>query len=76
MPPTALNTRRQLPETSMHNLTPVIPGFYADSQGRLYVNMREFLALHGMHDSPPVRAVVWEEIREIFGEITVIEIPD
>ena len=60
----------------MRNLTPVIPGFYADSEGRLCVNLREFLAAHGMPDSPAVRAVVWEEIQDIFGEIPVIEVQD
>ena len=60
----------------MRNLTRVIPGLYADCQGSLYVDMREFLARHGMPDSPEVRAVVWEEIREIFGEIKVVEIVD
>ncbi len=60
----------------MRNLTPLIPGFYADGQGRLCVNMGEFLSLHGMPDSPEVRAVVWEEIQDIFGEIPVIEVQD
>jgi len=58
------------------DLTPVIPGFYADAQGRLYLNMREFLTAHGMPDVPEVRALAWEDIREIFTEIEIIEIAD
>jgi hypothetical protein len=60
----------------MQNLTPVIPGFYSDGQGHLYLNMREFLAVNGMPDSPEVRAVVWDEVRDIFGEIPVLELQD
>ena len=60
----------------MQNLTPVIPGFYSDGQGHLYVNMGEFLVQHGMPDSPEIRAVVWEEIQDIFGDIPVHEILD
>jgi hypothetical protein len=57
-------------------LTPLIPGIYADNQRRLYLNMREFLTAHGMADEPEVRAVVWQEIQDIFGEIEIIEITD
>ncbi len=58
----------------MHNLVPLIPGLYADSAGRLYLAMAEFLFAHGMPDSPEVRIVVWEEIREVFGDIPVNEL--
>jgi len=58
------------------DLTPVIPGFYADARGRLHLNMREFLAAHGMLDTPEGRAIVWEEVKEIFIGIEVIEITD
>ena len=58
------------------DLTILIPGFYADAQGRLHLNMREFLVAHGMPDVPEMRAVAWEEIREMFGEIKIIEITD
>lgn len=57
-------------------LTPLIPGIYADNQRRLHLNMREFLTAHGMPDLPEVRAVAWEEIQDIFGEIEIIEITD
>jgi hypothetical protein len=60
----------------MRDLAPLIPGFYADSTGRVFVDMAEFLILHGMTDSPEVRTVVWQEIREVFGEITVSELAD
>ena len=58
----------------MHNLASLIPGLYADSGGRLYLAMAEFLSAHGMPDSPEVRAVVWEEIRDVFGDIPVSEL--
>ena len=57
-------------------LAPLIPGIYADAQGCLYLNMREFLTVHGMPDVPQVRAVAWEEIKEVFIGIEVIEITD
>ena len=58
------------------DLTPLIPGLYADAQGRLYLNMREFLLAHDMPDVPAMRAVAWEEIREIFSGIEINEIAD
>ena len=60
----------------MHPFNPLIPGFYADDQGHLYLNMREFLTAHGMPDTPDFRTVVWDEIREIFADVEVIEIVD
>lgn len=39
------------------------------------LNMREFLAAHGLPDAPELRAVIWKEIQEIFGEVKVIEMP-
>jgi hypothetical protein len=57
-------------------LTPLIPGIYADAEGCLYLNMREFLTAHGMPDVPQVRAVAWEEIKEIFAGIEITEITD
>jgi len=58
------------------DLTPLTPGFYADTQGRLHLNMREFLIAHELPDVPAMRAVAWEEIREIFGGIEITEIAD
>ncbi len=55
-------------------MQPVIPGFYADAEGRLHLNMREFLSAHGMPDTPEIRAIAWEEIREIFAGIEIVEI--
>ena len=60
----------------MHNLVPLIPGFYADLGGRLYLAMAEFLLAHGIPDSPEVRTVVWEEIQDAFGDIPVSELSD
>jgi len=58
------------------DLIPLIPGFYADAQGRLHLNMREFLIAHGMPDVPEMRAVAWEEIQDIFDGIAIKEIAD
>lgn len=58
------------------DLTPLIPGFYADAQGRLYLNMREFLNAYDIPDSPEVRTVTWDEICEIFAGIEITEITD
>ena len=60
----------------MHSLVALIPGLYADSGGRLYLATAEFLSAHGMPDSPVVRTVVWEEVREVFGDIPVNELSD
>jgi hypothetical protein len=59
----------------MPPLHPLIPGFYADDNGQVYLNMREFLVAHGMPDVPSFRAVVWDEVQDIFG-VEVIEIFD
>jgi hypothetical protein len=53
----------------------LIPGFYADDNGQVYLNMREFLAAHELPDAPRFRAVVWDEVRDVFG-MDVIEIFD
>ena len=59
----------------MKDLEPLIPGFYVDSNARIHVNMREFMAAHGLRDSPEFRAIVWKEIGEIFGDVEIFEMP-
>jgi hypothetical protein len=59
----------------MPPLHPLIPGFYADDNGQVYLNMREFLSAHSMPDVPSFRTVVWDEVRETFA-MEVIEIFD
>jgi hypothetical protein len=54
----------------------LIPGFYADDQGHVYLHMREFLLQHDLPDSPQVRAVVWEEARQMFEDVEITEITD
>jgi hypothetical protein len=61
-------------DTSMNDLIPLIPGFYTDDEGHLFVDMETFLREHGMPDSPEVRRVVWDEIRDIFGDLPIMEI--
>lgn len=58
----------------MRNLILLIPGFYADAQGHLYLDMGRFLREHDMPDVPEMRCLVWHEIGCIFGELKVIEI--
>ncbi|HEY1940264.1 MAG TPA: hypothetical protein VGJ33_20220 [Candidatus Angelobacter sp.] len=58
----------------MEELTPLIPGVYADTQGCVLLNMREFLAAHDLPDTPRWRAAVREEIRDIFSGVEVIEL--
>jgi hypothetical protein len=60
----------------MNELTPLIPGFYVDGEGRVRMNMREFILLHQIKDSPAARAAIWEEVSDIFGEVEVVEISD
>lgn len=58
----------------MNDLILLIPGFYTDDQGQLFLNMEKFLHEHGMPDVPEVRRLVWEEIRDIFGDMEIMEI--
>jgi hypothetical protein len=60
----------------MPDFTPLIPGIYDDGAGHIYVNMREFLASHGVADNPKMRRVAWAEMRETFGNVPIIEISD
>jgi hypothetical protein len=60
----------------MEELTPLIPGIYAYDEGRVLLNMREFLMAHGLPDAPRLRAAIREDIQEIFGDVEVIEMPD
>jgi hypothetical protein len=60
----------------MKDLTPLIPGFYADGKGCILLNMHEFLSAHGLPDAPELRTVIWEEIHDIFGDLEVIEMLD
>jgi len=59
-----------------HSLEPLSPGFYTDSQGRLYMSIREFLAFHRLPDVPALRTILREEIAEVFSPIEVIDMPE
>jgi hypothetical protein len=54
----------------------LIPGFYADSEGHVFLNTLEFLKEHNLPDTPAVRTVVWEEARQIFEDVEISEITD
>jgi len=58
----------------MSDLILLIPGFYTNDQGQLFLDMEKFLHDHGMPDVPEVRRLVWEEIRDIFGDLEIMEI--
>jgi hypothetical protein len=60
----------------MPDLTPLIPGMYDDGEGHILVNMREFLTIHGLPDNFEARKVVWAEMRDVFGDVPIIEISD
>jgi len=59
----------------MKELTPLIPGIYADGEGRVLLNMHEFLVAYKLPDTPELRVVIWEEIQDIFGDVEVMEMP-
>lgn len=51
-------------------------GFYVDDNRALYFKVREFLVAHHLSDTPEVRKAVWEQIKDDFGVIEIIELPD
>lgn len=59
---------------SHKNLRQLGPGLYADERDSLYLDMREFLAGHGLEDTPEARQAVWEELRSSFAPSTIREI--
>jgi len=59
-----------------NHLKLVVPGFYMDGKGSMYLDMREFLKANGMADTAAIRTVVWDEVHDIFGEAEVTEISD
>jgi hypothetical protein len=59
-----------------NDLTVVVPGFYMDGKGSMYLNMGEFLHANGLADTAAIRAVIWDEVHDIFGEVEVTEISD
>lgn len=54
-------------------LSRLTAGLYVDAEGRLVIKMGEFLAAHGIADSPPARRAVLEEIRRQFGDVPLRE---
>ncbi|HEY1527901.1 MAG TPA: hypothetical protein VGH51_16840 [Candidatus Angelobacter sp.] len=58
----------------MLELKPLIPGIYADEQGRICVDMRKFLTTHGLPDEPEVRKVIWSEIHDVFAGFSIFEL--
>jgi hypothetical protein len=57
-------------------LEPLCSGFYMDSEGRLYMSIREFLAYHRLPNVPAIRTMLKEEIAEVFSPIEVIDMPE
>jgi hypothetical protein len=60
----------------MPELTPLIPGIYADEEGRICVDMHEFLTAYGLPDDPRLRKVIWSEIASVFAGHPIFELLD
>ena len=58
----------------MSELRTLIAGIYADDQGGIYINMREFLDRHGMPDSRELREVLWAEFCDVFVGLELFEL--
>jgi hypothetical protein len=57
-------------------LKPVGPGFYVDINRHIYFDVREFIAAYNLHDTPEVRQQIWEEVRNDFGTLGVIDLTE
>ncbi len=64
------------PGNQQSRLTVLIPGFYCDVAGVVYVDMAEVLRAHGLCDTPEVRAVLWSDIETEFYDVPLREICD
>jgi hypothetical protein len=49
------------------------PGFYSDGE-IVFVDMDEFLEIYGICDVPEIRAVLWADIVDAFGDVPVLEL--
>ena len=49
-------------------------GFYVDDKGTMYFDIKEFLAVNNLADQPDIRAAIWQQVREEFGEVSVTEL--
>ncbi|MBZ5521368.1 MAG: hypothetical protein LAP21_03825 [Acidobacteriia bacterium] len=49
----------------------VSAGVYASLQGRVFVDMREFLAEYGIPDNPEARLAVMSQVRQELGEVNI-----
>lgn len=58
----------------MTEFSTLISGIYADDQGGIYINMREFLACHGLPDNTEVREVLWTEFCDVFAGLELFEL--
>jgi len=51
-------------------------GFYVDESKRLYLDMKEFLAVHNLPDRPEVREAILQQVKDEFGVTEVAELGD
>jgi hypothetical protein len=51
-------------------------GFYVDNNKRLYLDMREFLAVHDLPDRPEVREAILQQVKDEFGVSEVADLTD
>ena len=67
------SARRQRRLTCGKFLEQFEPGFYSDGK-TVYVDVDEFLETYGICDAPEIRAVLWAEILEVFGDVQINEL--
>lgn len=58
----------------MSEFRSLIPGIYADDEGGIYINMREFLDRHGLPDNQELRDVLWAEFCDVFVGLELFEL--
>jgi hypothetical protein len=51
-------------------------GFYVDDDKRLYLDMKEFLAVHDLPDRPEVREAILQQVKDEFGVTEVGDLGD
>ena len=52
----------------------LISGIYADGEGGIYINMREFLVCHDLPDNQELREVLWAEFCAVFVGLELFEL--
>ena len=61
--------------TSRQYLISFEPGFYFDGS-TVYVDIEEFVNVHGIPDVQPLRDVIWSESQRVFSGIPIQRLPE